>query len=166
MPKETAKIRLHVRKEALKFSAAHMTVFPDGTKERLHGHNYRTELTIEYPIGAETPLFAFSSFKAPMKALCEQWDEKVLLPERCSEFRLIRDQAGEIEFTLCGKRYVLPREEVELLPVSNIVTESLAQEFATRLIAELPPETLKQFDKLELKIEEMTGQGATYVWSC
>ena len=31
---------IRIRKEALKFAASHMTVFPDGTKEALHGHNY------------------------------------------------------------------------------------------------------------------------------
>ena len=44
---ESTRLRLHIRKEALKFSAAHMTVFPDGTKESLHGHNYRTKALIE-----------------------------------------------------------------------------------------------------------------------
>ena len=30
---------IHIRKDHLKFAAAHMTVFPDGGKECLHGHN-------------------------------------------------------------------------------------------------------------------------------
>ena len=38
---------IHIRKDNLKFSAAHMTVFPDGRKEGLHGHNYQVELTVE-----------------------------------------------------------------------------------------------------------------------
>jgi hypothetical protein len=45
--------RIYIRKEALKFSAAHMTVFPDGTKERLHGHNYRTEVILDQELTQE-----------------------------------------------------------------------------------------------------------------
>jgi 6-pyruvoyltetrahydropterin/6-carboxytetrahydropterin synthase len=41
------KTQIHIRKENIKFSSAHMTVFPDGTKEALHGHNYQVELTLE-----------------------------------------------------------------------------------------------------------------------
>lgn len=35
------KHRIYVGKDAHKFSAAHMTVFPDGKKERLHGTTSR-----------------------------------------------------------------------------------------------------------------------------
>ena len=157
-------IRLHIRKEALKFSAAHMTVFPDGTKERLHGHNYRTELSVEFPSQSTTQFLAFSSFKIPMKAICEQWDEKLLLPGRCPRLKIIRDTADELEFSLCGKRYVLPKDEVEILPIDNVITETLAMEFSRRLIEALKPEELRHFTKVELRIEEITGQGASYVW--
>ena len=34
------KHRISIAREQYKFSCAHMTVFADGTKERLHGHNY------------------------------------------------------------------------------------------------------------------------------
>ena len=43
-----ARHRIFVGKDVHKFSAAHMTVFRDGTKERLHGHDYRTEVAIEF----------------------------------------------------------------------------------------------------------------------
>ena len=35
-----APVRIHIARPEFKFSCAHMTVFPDGSKERLHGHNY------------------------------------------------------------------------------------------------------------------------------
>ena len=37
---------IRIRKDSLKFAASHMTVFPDGTKESLHGHNYVPSLTV------------------------------------------------------------------------------------------------------------------------
>ena len=35
-----------LEKEYFKFSCAHFLIFPDGTKERLHGHNYRVRVEI------------------------------------------------------------------------------------------------------------------------
>ena len=45
MPNERWAIHLH--KENFKFSAAHFLIFPDGSAERLHGHNYRVFVEIE-----------------------------------------------------------------------------------------------------------------------
>lgn len=157
--------RLHIRKEALKFSAAHMTVFPDGTKEALHGHNYRTELTVEFATQSLEQLIAFSEFKKAMKQICQEWDEKVILAAKCPHMKIQKDSAGELDFTLCGKHYVLPKDEVILLPIDNVVTEALACEFSRQLVAKLDPRVLRApVTQLELKVEEITGQGASYIW--
>src|SRR5689334_14368354 len=99
---------IHLRKEALKFSSAHMTVFPEGTKEALHGHNYTTEITIELKSTTLADLVSFSVFKKIAKELCDTWDEKVLLPSKCPHFQIKSHTAQEIEFVLCKKRYVIP----------------------------------------------------------
>ena len=39
--------RISIAREQYKFSCAHMTVFADGTKERLHGHNYTVAIEID-----------------------------------------------------------------------------------------------------------------------
>jgi hypothetical protein len=36
---------IQIDKDYLKFSAAHFLIFPDGTAERLHGHNYKVYAT-------------------------------------------------------------------------------------------------------------------------
>ena len=38
--------RIFVGKDVHKFSSAHMTVFPDGSKERLHGHNFMVDESV------------------------------------------------------------------------------------------------------------------------
>ena len=158
--------RLHIRKEALKFSAAHMTVFPDGSKEALHGHNYRTELTVEFSSQSLDQMIAFSEFKKGIKQICQLWDEKVILAAKCPHFKILKETGGELDFTLCGKHYVLPRDEVILLPIDNVVTEALACEFSKQLVATLDPRILRApVTLLELRIEEITGQGASYVWN-
>ena len=38
---------ISVAKDYLKFSAAHFLIFPDGTAERIHGHNYRVSVDLQ-----------------------------------------------------------------------------------------------------------------------
>src|SRR5690349_18278925 len=101
-----------------------MTVFPDGTKERLHGHNY----TIAVEVAAMIP---FAPIKDALAELCATWKEHVLLAARNPWFVVMRDDDRELEFTLCGARYVLPRGDVLLLPIDNISVESLAAHIAS-----------------------------------
>jgi 6-pyruvoyltetrahydropterin/6-carboxytetrahydropterin synthase len=161
------RVQTHIRKEALKFAAAHMTVFADGTKEHLHGHNYSTELTVQLRAGAPTlaAMVPFSAFKTVLKTLCDTWDERVLLAERCPFFKLNSKADDELDFTLCGKHYVLPTDEVVLLPLETITTETLATELCRRLIAGLDAKVLAAVDGLELRVDEITGQGASCAWT-
>ena len=43
----TERWAIHLHKENFKFSCAHFLIFPDGSKERLHGHNYYVDAEIE-----------------------------------------------------------------------------------------------------------------------
>lgn len=157
--------RVHIRKEALKFSSAHMTVFADGTKEALHGHNYRTRLTADFDSASLDRLVPFRELKDALKVVCREWDEKVLLAARCPKFKIVTEGAAEIEFTLCGKRYVLPRDEVVLLPVDNVITETLSELVCRRVVGALGPKLAGAGVRcLEVRVEEMLGQGASYVW--
>jgi 6-pyruvoyltetrahydropterin/6-carboxytetrahydropterin synthase len=156
--------RAHIRKEALKFASAHMTVFPDGTKERLHGHNYRTQVSVDLRSVALDQMISFAVFKSAMKQICDAWDEKVLLAKNCPFFKIIASSATELEFTLCGKRYILPADEVVLIERDNITTETLSAEFCKQLLKKLDPKVAVAISGLEVRIEEMTGQGASYIW--
>lgn len=159
--------RVSIRKEALKFSSAHMTVFPDGTKESLHGHNYRTEISLDLAEASLEKMLPFATLKRALRGICEQWDEKLLLAARCP-FLSLRTEgvaADEIEFWLCGRHYVLPRAEVELLPVTNITTETLAAEACARLLTALGSTFAQDYGvrRLELRIDEITGQGVAFI---
>jgi 6-pyruvoyltetrahydropterin/6-carboxytetrahydropterin synthase len=155
-----------IRKEAFKFSSAHMTVFPDGTKEALHGHNYSTEVSLDLRDISLKNLISFSYFKKAIREICDDWDEKVLLPANCPFLNFITQNEVELEFILCGKRYVLPREEVVLLPMDNITAETLSKEFCLRLLQKLSKPVLAEaLLGVRVRIDESPGQGATYAWS-
>ncbi len=151
--------RIFVAKDALKFSCAHMTVFPDGSKERLHGHNYFVELSVELEDISFSKLVDFGPLKRTVAELCAEWKERVILAERNPHFTVVRDTDGEIEFTLCGERYVMPRGDVLLLPIDNAVVEQLAEHIADRLADRIGVGPVSGF---EVTVTESPGQGASH----
>ena len=157
--------RIQIRKEALKFSSAHMTVFADGTKENLHGHNYRTVLKLEFERFSLQEMLPFADLKAEMRKICAEWDEKVLLPAECPYLKIVANEGPSVEVLVCGKRYVFPKDEVVFLPTDNVTTESLAKIFAERMARALsrPALELVKVKSLEASVEEMLGQGASYL---
>src|SRR5688572_14813058 len=139
-----------------------MTVFPDGTKERLHGHNYTIAVALDVDdirlsTGAMIP---FAPIKAALVELCAAWKEYVLLAEQNPHFEIVREDS-ELEFKLCGQRYVLPRGDVLLLPIDNISVEALAAHVAAILRTKLAAIAAPHVRSLEVTIEESPGQGAS-----
>jgi 6-pyruvoyltetrahydropterin/6-carboxytetrahydropterin synthase len=154
--------RLRVARELFKFSSAHMTVFPDGRKERLHGHNYGMAVQLELADATFERMVDFAALKEAGRALARRLRERVLLAEHNPHFEIVRHDQVEIEFRLAGKRYVLPREDVLLLPIDNVSTEALAG-YASLVLAEelagsLPPGVAIG---IEVTVEESPGQGAS-----
>ena len=156
---------IRIRKEALKFAAAHMTVFKDGTKEALHGHQYLPTLTLALKSSTFDDMVPFSDFKKAMKKIAIAWDEKVLLATENPHYKKIKQTRDSLEFTLCKKRYLLPRDEVVLLKTDNITCESLARAYFTHLSEELKKEFADQnVLSIQVYIEESPGQGAAYTY--
>ncbi len=134
-----------------------MTVFPDGSKERLHGHNYTVEVALDVDGVDLASMLPFQPIKEAVAALCATWKEHVLVAERCPYLAILRDDT-ELELTLCGERYVFPRGDVLLLPIDNISVEALAAHVAELL---RPALTLPHVRGFEVGIYENPGQGAT-----
>ena len=157
-----ARYRILIARDQYKFSCAHMTVFPDGTKERLHGHNYTLGVAIEVERVDLASMIPFASVKQLLGELCAAWKERVLLAAANPHLVIVRDAAGELEFTLCRERYVLPRADALLLPIDNISVEALAAHVAALLrdrIAELAAPAGGRL--LEVTVGEHPGQAAS-----
>jgi 6-pyruvoyltetrahydropterin/6-carboxytetrahydropterin synthase len=152
--------RIRIARAEHKFAVAHMTVFPDGTKERLHGHNYTVAVALDLPRVDLAAMVPFAPVKRAIAALCAGWKERVLLPARCPYLAITRDD-HELELTLCGERYVFPRGDVLLLPIDNISVEALAAHVADLLADQLAPILGARAVALEVTIEESPGQGAS-----
>lgn len=160
-PDIAVKHRIFIAREQYKVSCAHMTVFPDGSKERLHGHNYAIGLSVELDRVDLGSMIAFAPLKEALGELCATWKERVLLAAHNPHFVVARADDREVDFTLCGDHYVLPRGDVLLLPIDNISVEALAAHVAGLLRDKIAALSNGHILGFEVTVAESPGQGAS-----
>ena len=150
---------LRLAKEDFKFAAAHFTLFPDGSGELLHGHNFRVAVEL---VG-RTPdalglLVDVAKVKERIRAICDGLDEHTLIPEKTAMLSL-QEEGDEIEILFGARRYRLPRGDVSLLPLSNVTIELLAKHVWDALRPSLEGAGL---DELRVSVEETAGQSCAF----
>jgi 6-pyruvoyltetrahydropterin/6-carboxytetrahydropterin synthase len=158
---------LSIQKETFKFSSAHMAVFADGTKEPLHGHNYFTHISFQLKEASFQNFVPFSYFKELINQLCQEWDSKVLIAANCPYLEKRVSTVAETEFVLCGKRYVIPSDEILFLELENVTVELLAALFCKKLVAAIRSDLLStMITGIQVQIEETPGQSSTFLQDC
>jgi len=154
---------IEVEKEYLKFSAAHFLIFPDGTAERLHGHNYRVYTEIEAALTRFGLVIDFIAVKPVIRELVDELDEHWIVPGEHPELTCERTGDGQAEVRYRDRRYSAPGEDVIVLPINNTSAENLA----TYLGRELRARLARRFDDLRVEmlrvaVEETAGQRGVY----
>src|SRR2546428_5678278 len=119
-------------KDYLKSAAAHFTASP-GFREPLHGHNYQVSVRVEADLGPDGYVLDFGLVKRVAKALCEELDERVLLPERSDCLIVTRTEDAVEVRTEAGHRFRFPAADVRLLPIAHSSAEELAAYLLARL---------------------------------
>jgi len=160
---ETWSIRIH--KDYLKFSAAHFLIFPDGTAERLHGHNYKVYVEVHGPLDPHGLVMNFKEIKPLVRQIVEELDEHLLIPGTHPELRATRGADGMTAITYRTRRYSVPSEEVLVLPISNTSAENLAAHVGRELLRRLHegfPGV--QAAMVEVGVEETPGQVGVFRW--
>lgn len=159
--KESWSIQIH--KDYLKFSAAHFLIFPDGTAERLHGHNYKVFAALQTRLDGHGLVVNFKEIKPMIRELCEELDEHVLIPGQHPVLRVTATGDGALDVRYQERRYLLPIDEVLVLPITNTSAENLATWVGRTLrdrIRQRWPELVVQ--RLEVGVEETPGQRGIY----
>jgi 6-pyruvoyltetrahydropterin/6-carboxytetrahydropterin synthase len=154
---------IEVEKEYLKFSAAHFLIFPDGSAERLHGHNYRVYAALEARLSPFGLVLDFQHIKPLIRELVNELDERWLLPAEHPELRATRRADGVVEVRYRERYYAAPSEDVLLLPLNNTSAENLSTLLGRRLLERLRvrhPDV--QVRSLRLAVEETAGQRGVY----
>jgi len=155
-----------VSKDYLKFAAAHFIAYP-GFREPLHGHNYQMSVRVEAALGPDGYVLDFGLVKRLAKALCEELDERVVLPER-SDCLTVREEGEVVSVTTeTGDHFAFPRGDVRLLPIAHSSAEELAAYLLERLRAALVIEAGgRALVALEVGVAEAPGQIAYCRLAC
>ena len=147
-----------VSKDYLKFAAAHFIAYR-GFREPLHGHNYQVSVRIEAELGPDGYVLDFGLVKRIAKALCEELDERVLLPEQSECLSIERGVDAVQVTTEAGEQFRFPMADVRLLPIAHSSAEELAAYLGARLRAALGEAAGgRAIVALEVGVAEAPGQ--------
>jgi 6-pyruvoyltetrahydropterin/6-carboxytetrahydropterin synthase len=154
---------IDIQKEYLKFSAAHFLIFPDGTAERLHGHNYRVYVEIDARLTRHGLVMDFKRVKPLVRALVDELDEHWLVPGQHATLKATRRGDGVTEVRYGERYYAAPDADVIVMPMNNISAENLA----TWVGRELMQRLRQAFEDVHVRrlvcaIEETAGQRGLY----
>lgn len=152
---------IHLAKEPFKFSCSHFTILSKDHAERLHGHNYqlRVDIAVSQTDPALGMAFDFNAVKPLIRALCDELDERILLPTK-SPYLTLKQSTEQVEVTFGKKHYVFPTDDTLCLPLANISSEELARHLCERLLQSM--KALPHWTELKVNVEETRGQSVTY----
>jgi 6-pyruvoyltetrahydropterin/6-carboxytetrahydropterin synthase len=154
---------IDIQKEYLKFSAAHFLLFPDGTAERLHGHNYRVFVEIDAALTRFGLVMDFKRVKPVIRKLVDELDEHWLVPGENPALRVTRRGDGITEVRFAERYYAAPDADVIVMPMNNVSAENLAtwvgRELCRRLAVEFGDVEVRA---LRCAVEETSGQRGVY----
>ncbi|MBI1383225.1 MAG: hypothetical protein GC161_19355 [Planctomycetaceae bacterium] len=150
---------IEIYKEYLKFSAAHFLIFPDGSAERLHGHNYQVTAAIEARLSAHGLVIDFKHIKPIVREIVDALDEHWLVPGQHQELRFEHRPDGVTEVRYRDSYYAAPTGDVIVLPINNTSAENFAA-FIGRELLRVLEERHGELDVREARItvEETAGQ--------
>ena len=154
---------IHMHKEYFKFSCAHFLIFPDGSKERLHGHNYHVDAEIEGQLTDKGIVIDFILVKPVIRELCDWLDEHWLLPGEHPELQIKERDDGHTDVVYRDARYLVPTDETIVLPINNSSAENLATWFGRELLSRIEDRFgITQVRKLRVSVSETDGQAGVY----
>ena len=154
--------RIEISKEYLNFSAGHFTLFSATERENLHGHNFQIRAAVTAAVGDDGLAFDYVVLKRVLKALCDQLDERVLLPQRSPHLRL-EYQEGMVLALFADERIPFLERDVLPLPIRNVTIEELAALLLTRL-RDCPELVGQDIRGIELGVSSGLGQWAFSSW--
>lgn len=154
---------IKVYKQYFNFAASHFMIFKDGTREPLHGHNYRVMLKGQAPHLNGDMVFDFLDIKPIVREVCDELDHKFLLPTENPQLKWVINNQNLEMTTPDGAFFSFPEVDSIKLPLTNISAERLAIFLAKEINKRVHQRFQFHFTELEIEVEETPGQSAVYV---
>ena len=128
-------VSIDIAKQAMNFSIAHFTIFSATEREDLHGHNYQVECEVTAPLTEDGLMFDYAILKDTLRQMCEDVDEKTVLPENSPHLEIVRED-GYVVAIFNGERLPFLPRDVITLPIANTSVEAFAHYFLDELAVE------------------------------
>jgi len=154
---------VRIARSDLAFCASHFITLGAKQCERLHGHNYCVEVEVQGPLGESQYVLDFLVLQRLIHKLIEPLDHRVLLPTEHPTIQIFESET-QIEAIWNDRRWVFPRADCVLLPVSNTTAELLASYLGRRLIERLRDEVHFAPQAVRIELQEIDGHTAFFTW--
>jgi 6-pyruvoyltetrahydropterin/6-carboxytetrahydropterin synthase len=152
-----------VQKQYFNFAASHFLIFKDGSREPLHGHNYRVIVQGNARNLQNDMVIDFLDLKPIVREACNSLDHKLLLPQYNPQLIIEPTGANYLVTAPDKSTFSFPQTDVLVLPLTNTSAENLAVYLAEKIKGELLKKFQFTFTSLEVEVEETPGQSAIYV---
>ncbi len=154
---------LEIHKDELSFSAGHFTIFSATEREQLHGHNYYVSISFNKKIKENGLSFDYRHYKKKLQALCEQLDRHFLLPSQ-SPYLSLKEDGDYVLAHFNQKTMPFLKEDVIVLPLSNITIEELSHWFLQNILMNLDEIKSHGIHGITVKVYNGPGQSGGAVW--
>lgn len=154
---------VELQKESMKFSAGHTTIFSATEREPLHGHLYSVYLGLTTLVEENGFTFDYRYYKKRIHALCAHLNQTFLMPQ-FSPFLIFEEDEHYYYFTFNNKKMPFLKEDVTLMPLTNITVEELSRWFIQELIKDYEELNKHRIEKIVIKVFSAPGQSASHEW--
>ena len=155
---------LEVHKEEFSFSAGHFTIFSATDREHLHSNNYYVSVAFEFKIEHNGLSFDYRHYKKKILSLCEQLDRRFLLAGQSPYLQLEED--GDYCYAYFdNKKLPFLKEDVVVLPLTNITIEELSYWFLQKLLGDKSELTQHAIQSIQVKVYNGPGQSGGARWN-
>jgi 6-pyruvoyl-tetrahydropterin synthase len=138
-------------------------IFENGSREPLHGHNYRVQVKGEAPELSGDMVFDFLDIKPIIRDVCNSLDHKLLLPKLCEKLKIFEEDKNFVITTPDESYFSIPKTDVLLLPILNTSAERIAVYICDQIREIMNQKYGFKFNSLEVEVEETPGQSAVYL---
>jgi 6-pyruvoyltetrahydropterin/6-carboxytetrahydropterin synthase len=159
----TPSFSIKVYKQYFNFASSHFMIFENGSREPLHGHNYRVQVKGEAPELADDMVFDFLNIKPIVREICDSLDHKLLIPKDNKFLKIYSEKKNYVIETPDESYFSVPMTDTLLLPILNTSAERLAVYICDQIRSLVWDKYKYAFTSLEVEVEETPGQAAVYL---
>lgn len=154
---------IRVYKQYFNFASSHFMLFKNGTREPMHGHNYRVQIKGNALDLHDDMVFDFLDIKPIVRDVCNNLDHKLLLPKNNPHLCIEERENNYILTTKDNSFFSIPQTDVVILDIENTSAERIAAYLAYQIRDKVREKFNFEFKELEVEVEETPGQSAIFV---